>query len=97
MIDGSAFQRIGLALKVLDSTYDHKLRVTPEDIETLKSYLDGDGSHLKIDGDASEVKIEDIAVAVIQQELRRERLSRDGAKSSTNGADSPPGKRLDGS
>ena len=56
-----ATERIKLALKVLDSRYDRTVKVTNAEIETLKkSYLAGDVAGLMI---------EDIAVAVIHEEL----------------------------
>ena len=60
-MDGLATERIKLALKVLDSCYDRKVKVTNSEIETLKkSYLAGDVAGLMI---------EEIAVAVIHEEL----------------------------
>ncbi len=71
-MDGLATERIKLALKVLDSCYDRTLEVTKAEIETLKkSYLAGDLAGLEID---------DIAVAVIHEELDCLETARQRAK-----------------
>ena len=60
-MDGLATERITLALKVLSSCYDRRVKVTNAEIETLKkSYVAADLAGLMI---------EDIAVAVIHEEL----------------------------
>jgi hypothetical protein len=60
-MDGLATERLALALTVLDSLYGCTVKVTNAEIETLKkSYLAGDVTGLKI---------EEIAVAVIHEEL----------------------------
>ena len=72
-MDGLAIERIKLALKVLDSCYDRKVKVTNAEIETLKkSYLAGDLAGLAI---------EEIAVAVIYEELDCRKTARQQAKS----------------
>jgi hypothetical protein len=71
-MDGLATERLTLALKVLDSRYDYTVKVTNAEIETLKkSYLAGDLAGLKI---------EDIAVAVIHEELDCLNTARQRAK-----------------
>ena len=60
-MDGLATERLTLALKVLDSRWDYTVKVTNAEIETMKkSYLAGD---------LAGMMIEDIAVAVIHEEL----------------------------
>ena len=72
-MDGLATERIKLALKVLDSRYDGTVKVTNAEIETLKkSYLAGDLAGLVI---------EEIAVAVIYEELDCLKTARQHAKS----------------
>ena len=71
-MDGFATERINLALKVLDSCYDHEVKVTNAEIETLKkSYLAGDLAGLVI---------EEIAIAVIHEELDRRKTAQQRAK-----------------
>jgi hypothetical protein len=71
-MDGLATERLKLALKVLDSLYGCTVKVTNAEIETLKkSYVAGDLAGLEID---------DIAVAVIYEELDRLKTARQGAK-----------------
>ena len=71
-MDGLATERIKLALKVLDSCYDRTVEVTKAEIETLqKSYLAGDLAGLVI---------EEIAVAVIYEELDCLKTARQQAK-----------------
>ena len=62
MLDEAAIERLRIAVKVLNSPYDHNEKVTAAEIETLKSYLGGDLTNLSI---------EDIAAAVIRLELDR--------------------------
>jgi hypothetical protein len=63
MLDGLATDRMKLALKVLDTSYDSTVKVTDAEIETLKkSYLAGDADGLTL---------EEIAIAVIHEELDR--------------------------
>jgi len=72
-MDRLATERIKLVLKVLDSRYDSAVKVTNAEIETLKkSYLAGD-----LDG----LVIEEIAVAVIYEELDCLKTARQQAKS----------------
>ena len=72
-MDGLATERIKLALKVLDSRYDGTVKVTNAEIETLKkSYLARDLAGLVI---------EEIAVAVIYEELDCLKIARQQAKS----------------
>jgi len=72
-MDGLATERITLALKVLDSRYDGTVKVTNAEIETLKkSYLACDLAGLVI---------EEIAVAVIYEELDGLKTARQQAKS----------------
>ena len=72
-MDGLATERMKLALKVLDSRYEGAVKVTNTEIETLKkSYLAGD-----LDG----LVIEEIAVAVIYEELGCLKKARQQAKS----------------
>ena len=71
-MDGLATERLKLALKVLDSRYDCRVKVTNGEIETLKkSYLAGDLAGLII---------EDIAVAVNHEELDWLKTARQQAK-----------------
>ena len=62
MLDEAAIERLRIAVKVLNSPYNHNEKVTDAEIETLKSYLSGDLTNLAI---------EDIAAAVIRLELDR--------------------------
>jgi len=62
MLDEAAIERLRIAVKVLNSPYNHNEKVTDAEIETLKSYLGGDFTNLAI---------EDIAAAVIRLELDR--------------------------
>ena len=72
-MDRLATERIKLVLKVLDSRYDSAVKVTNAEIETLKkSYLAGDLAGLAI---------EEIAVAVIYEELDCLKTARQQAKS----------------
>ena len=72
-MDGLATERMKLALKVLDSRYEGTVKVTNAEIETLKkSYLAGDLAGLVI---------EEIAVAVIYEELDYLKTARQQAKS----------------
>ena len=71
-MDGLATKRFKLALKVLDSCYDRTVKVTNAEVQTLKkSYLAGDLAGLMI---------EDIAVAVILEELDCLKTARQRAK-----------------
>jgi hypothetical protein len=72
MMDGLASERIKLALKVLDTRYDCTVKVTDVEIETLKK------SHVA--GDVAGLEIEEIAIAVIHQELDRLKIPRQRAK-----------------
>jgi len=71
-MDGLATERIKLALKVLDSRYDCTVKVTRTEIETLKNSY--------VAGDLAGLLIEDIAVAVIHEELDRLKTARQRAK-----------------
>jgi len=72
-MDGLATERMKLALKVLDSRYEGTVKVTNAEIETLKkSYLAGDLAGLAI---------EEIAVAVIYEELDCRKTAQQQAKS----------------
>jgi len=72
-MDGLATERMKLALKVLDSRYEGTVNATHAEIETLKkSYLAGDLARLAI---------EEIAVAVIYEELDCRKTARQQAKS----------------
>ena len=73
-MDGLATERLTLALKVLDSRWDCRVKVTNAEIETLKkSYVAGDLAGLMI---------EDIAVAVVHEELDCLKTARQRAKTS---------------
>jgi len=71
-MDGLATERIKLALKVLDSCYDRKVKVTNAEIETLKKSC--------LAGDLAGLVIEEIAVAVIYEELDCLKTARQQAK-----------------
>ena len=72
-MDGLATERMKLALKVLDSRYEGTVKVTNAEIETLKkSYLADDLAGLAI---------EEIAVAVIYEELDCRKTAQQQAKS----------------
>jgi hypothetical protein len=60
MMDQAAIERLRIAVKVLNSSYDHNEKITEAEIKTLKSYLGGD---------LTNVPVEDIAAAVIRREL----------------------------
>jgi hypothetical protein len=62
MLDEAAIERLRIAVKILNSPYNHNEKVTDAEIETLKSYLGGDFTN---------PAIEDIAAAVIRLELDR--------------------------
>ncbi len=64
MMDEAAIERLRIAVKVLNSPYDHNENVTEAEIETLKSYLGGD---------LTNPAFEDIAAAVIRRELKLEK------------------------
>ena len=64
MMDEATIERLRIAVKVLNSPYDHNEKVTEAEIETLKSYLGGDLTNLAF---------EDIAAAVIRRELKLEK------------------------
>ena len=71
-MNGLATERLTLALKVLDSRWDYTANVTNAEIETLKkSYVAGDLAGLII---------EDIAVAVVHEELDCLKTARQRAK-----------------
>ena len=61
MMDDAAIERLRIAVKILNSPYDHNEKVTEAEIGTLKSYLGGDLTNLAV---------EDIAAAVIRRELK---------------------------
>jgi hypothetical protein len=64
-------ERLKLALKVLSSRYDRTVKVSDSEIETLKSYFRGDVAAMSLD---------DLAGAVIQQELNERMIEPDKAK-----------------
>jgi hypothetical protein len=64
-------ERLKLALKVLSSRYDRTVKVSDPEIETLKSYFRGDVAAMSLD---------DLAGAVIQQELNERMIEPDKAK-----------------
>ncbi len=71
-MNGLATERLALALKVLDSRWDHTVKVTNAEIETMKkSYVAGDLAGLMI---------EDIAIAVVHEELDCLKTARQRAK-----------------
>jgi len=71
-MDGLATERIKLALKVLDSRYERTVKVTNAEIETLKKSY--------VAGDLAVLIIEDIAVAVVHEELDCLKTARQRAK-----------------
>ena len=68
-VESTSNERLKLALKVLSSRYDRTVKVSDHEIETLRSYLLGDGAGLSID---------DLAGDVIQQELKTARAKAKG-------------------
>ena len=67
IMDGLTMQRLRLALKVLSSRYDHTIAVTDDEIQLLKTYLEGDRAGMTI---------HDIAAAVIRRELDQQKMAR---------------------
>jgi hypothetical protein len=63
MMEEATIERLRIAVKILNSPFDHNEKVTEAEIETLKSYLGGDLTNLAV---------EDIAAAVIRRELKLE-------------------------
>ena len=63
MMDEAAIERLRIAVKVLNSPYDHNEKITEAELATLKSYLGGDLTNLSV---------EDIAAGVIRRELKLE-------------------------
>ena len=68
MMDDAAIERLRIAVKILNSPYDHNEKVTEAELATLKSYLGGDLTNLAV---------EDIAAAVIRRELKLESKNED--------------------
>jgi hypothetical protein len=64
-------ERLKLALKVLSARYERMVKVSDSDIEILKSYFRGDGTAMSLD---------DLAGAVIQQELNGRTIEPEKAK-----------------
>ena len=63
MMDDATIERLRIAVKILNSPYDHNEKVTEAELARLKSYLGGDLTNLSA---------EDIAAAVIRRELKLE-------------------------
>jgi len=63
MMDEATIARLRIAVKILNSPYDHNEKVTEAELAALKSYLGGDLTNLSA---------EDIAAAVIRRELKLE-------------------------
>ena len=63
MMDEATIERLRIAVKILNSPYDHNEKVPKAELATLKSYLGGDLTNLSV---------EDIAAAVIRRELNLE-------------------------
>jgi len=59
-MDEATIERLRIAVKILNSPYDHNEKVTEAELAALKSYLGGDLTNLSA---------EDITDAVIRREL----------------------------
>ena len=70
-MDSTSNERLKLALKVLSSRYDRTVTVSESEIETLKSYLQGD---------VAGMSAEDFAGEVIQKELNQLKAAREKAE-----------------
>ena len=72
MMDEAAIERLRIAVKVLNSPYDHNEKVAEAELATLKSYLGNDLTNLSV---------EDIAAAVIRRELKLESKNENSKRS----------------
>jgi hypothetical protein len=70
-MESTSNERIKLARKVLSARYDRTVRLSESEIETLKSY---------VQGEATEMSTEDLAGEVIQQELKEQKIAREKSK-----------------
>ena len=74
-MDSTSNERIKLALKVLSARYDRTVTVSESEIETLKSY---------VQGNSAEMSVEAMAGEVIQRELNRLKSAREKAEAASS-------------